>query len=619
MDTTTLDTIRQHIIDGEKQPPNPYLDIKGNLTIGTGFHIKTEEEFLSLPLINERTGKQATEDEKKAEFANMNRLRERQAKSPEGFNLKAERYEDLTSLRMPKAEQDTRLDREIATRVTDIKKGVGEDAWNKLTDGQKAVAVDLHYANGGLGGFPKFKEAIKRGDAQAMARESLFFTDKEKGIRDNERLVRNRRAITGEDDQTARNTISAQTKPSKDDQSGDGPGFGNNGPTGQDDDMSDDTPSGNGPSSDSDSQGSGGGDAQNQSARLPDPGDDPNANTETKELRLGEEGKPETLELKLGPDGKPITKELTPEQNLLLKDFDKTDGPLDDILAKDPGDLTETEFLEVKKAMIDLPAGPEQERLDAVATEFLNEKFGTDPAKVDAVGRLIDPEPIRPINKTPVPARTPDGEILTNAVNKIGRIVVGAAGNDGRAPAVQGLQTGLNLLKSIMAGSAKTSRSKTPILAPGFFSNLKTDGVVGPKTRRALKIAASGLGRPKVEEGFALGRFGQFAKDLQTGRADGRDLKPIIEKSFGPLFRDPKAPRPRPNRPAEENLSFQSTINDLGFNAFGRDRFKPIKEDGFIGPRTESAFNAVLPAAGPDRFTSRFGHNLGFFDFDDFG
>ena len=45
--------------------------------------------------------------------------------------------------------------------------------------------------------------------------------------------------------------------------------------------------------------------------------------------------------------------------------------------------------------------------------------------------------------------------------------------------------------------------------------------------------------------------------------------------------------------------------------------FMPIRADGLIGPRTETAFRAVLPAAEADRFTSRLGHNLGFFDFDD--
>ena len=120
---------------------------------------------------------------------------------------------------------------------------------------------------------------------------------------------------------------------------------------------------GDGPSDDkggsSDSGGDSSGEGQKQSARLPD------------------------------PDAAPETKDFTPEQKKLLKDFDKTDGPLDDILAKDPGDWTDGEFVEIKKAMIDLPAGPEQERLDAMATAFLDDKYGTGPAKVDAVGPSV--------------------------------------------------------------------------------------------------------------------------------------------------------------------------------------------------------------------------------------
>ena len=64
-----------------------------------------------------------------------------------------------------------------------------------------------------------------------------------------------------------------------------------------------------------------------------------------------------------------------------MKDFGKSDGPLDEILAKDPRDLTETEFLELKKEMIDLPAGPEQERLDEMSTNYLELKFGSGPVK----------------------------------------------------------------------------------------------------------------------------------------------------------------------------------------------------------------------------------------------
>ena len=369
--------------------------------------------------------------------------------------------------------------------------------------------------------------------------------------------------------------------------SGDDPGFGNNGPTGQDDGADDDGPS-RVSSSDSSSK-----TGQPQSANVTGL----EATSRTMEIKPGEEAKGETMELK-------------PEQRKLMDDIAKSDGALDEILAKDPRDLTEGEFTALKKEVINLPAGPEQDRLDGMATAFLDDKYGTGPVKYDAVGRMIDPKPIRPANKTPVPAKTPDGEPLTGAVKKIGGVIADAAGGEGRTSAVQDLQSGLNLLKSIMQRRAKT----TPLA-----HDLKTDGVVGPKTRRALRIAATALGRPKIEEGFALGRFGNFARDIHSGRADTRSLKPTIDKAFGPLFRDPQSSRQSPSRPAEENLSFQATINDLGSDVFGREAFKPIREDGLIGPMTESAFNAVLPAAGPDRFTSRLGHNLGFFDDNDFG
>jgi len=68
----------------------------------------------------------------------------------------------------------------------------------------------------------------------------------------------------------------------------------------------------------------------------------------------------------------------------------------------------------------------------------------------------------------------------------------------------------------------------SPAGTPG--PDLKTDGVVGPKTRRALRFAATNLGRPKIEEGFALGRFGRFASDVQTGRDDTRQPGPLSRR-----------------------------------------------------------------------------------------
>ncbi|MCH8236660.1 MAG: hypothetical protein IIC06_00645 [Proteobacteria bacterium] len=590
----TRSAIRDHIEKSEKPTEWPYLDIKGNVTIGVGFKSDTEDDFAKLDLQLFKDGKWVTAngDEKRQAFQQM---QDEKKKRGGNLNADADDYKDITNVRMAKPDQDALLDRKISENIKNIKNGVGEDAWNRLNDSQKAAVTDIRYANGSLDRFDNLKDAIKEGNAKKMADESTFFTNSKTGQRDEGRLKRNFQALSGLSQEEAEKRLQDVLK--KNDAARKNSPIRNATPP-----VKPEPPEKPGDRSDPPS-----GDVQKQSARLPDPGDD-----------TGNE-----------------TKDFTPEQNNLLKDFDKNDGPLDDILAKDPGDLTETEFLEVKKAMIDLPAGPEQDRLDEVATKFLDEKFGTDPVKVDAIGRMIDPEPIRPINKTPVPAKTPDGEPLTAALKRIGKAVAGNAGSEGAAPAVQGLQRGLNILRKVLSQSAGKPEAGAPVArTPGIVARpakfrrppfstilvpeLKTDGVVGPKTRRALRIATSRLGFPKIEEGLALGRFGQFAQDVQTGRDDTRKLDRTINKSFGPLFRDPRSPWQRPNHPTEENLSFQATVNDLGSNVFGRDRFKPIKEDGLIGPRTESAFNTVLPAAGPDRFTFRLGHNLGFFDFGGF-
>lgn len=210
MNNTTLNTIRQHIIKNEKPVKYSYLDIKGNLTIGPGFKIETEEEFVALPLDNVKAGRKATDQEKRDEFANMQRIRESRDRFPEGLNRKAETYENDATLHMDRDDQGKHLDKEISTRIDKVKTDVGVDAWEKLSDGQKAVAVDIHYANGSLQEFAKYKEAIINGDPEAMARESTFFTDKATGKRDMDRLAHNRAAITGEDMDTAKKLLDEQ-------------------------------------------------------------------------------------------------------------------------------------------------------------------------------------------------------------------------------------------------------------------------------------------------------------------------------------------------------------------------------------------------------------------------
>ena len=159
--------------------------------------------------------------------------------------------------------------------------------------------------------------------------------------------------------------------------------------------------------------------------------------------------------------------------------------------------------------------------------------------------------------------------------------------------------------------SADKGKSATPI------PNLKIDGALGPRTRQMVKMAAARWGAPKVEEGLALGRFAKVARNLQAGRLSG-GVGPHVRKTFGPLFRSSIKPAPKTN--VEEDGALQATINDLGNDlgrdALGQNAYKPVREDGSIGPKTETAFRNVLPAVGADRFTSAFGRNLGFLDGD---
>jgi len=612
MNDTTLSKIKGRLKETEGTVKHPYLDSNDLVTAGVGFNVDKKSDFTALDFwTRDRDGteRRAKPGEKATAFDQMTAAREANKGK---HNRPADSYRKATSLFLPADVMEKTLDDKAKEHMAGAKNDVGEDAWNKLNDSQKTAVTDIRYANGSLDKFTKLKDAVQEGDAKKMAEESTFFTDSKTGKRPLGRLERNFQALSGlsreESDKRLQDVLKKNDTARKSSPIGNATPPVKPAPT-----QKPGTSGGDGPT----------GDVQPQSHDLTN---DPNAASKT-------------LELKLGPDGKPISEGLTPEQNILLKDFDKNDGPLDDILAKDPRDLTQEEFLELKKEVVRLPAGAEQEQLDGMAMEFLEDKFGTGPAKIDAVGRMIDPEPIRPINKTPVPAKTPDGEPLTGALKRIGKAVAGNAGNDGSATAVQALQTGLNILKQVMLRNGDTSKNRTPGIIPDvplskrppfstiLVSDLKADGIVGPKTRRALKLATSRLGTPKIEEGLALGRFGRFARDVQTGRDDTRKLGSTIVNAFGPLFGTGKPlPKPgentgipliRPDLGRGENTALQATVNDLGLQSFGRDKFKPIKEDGFIGPKTESAFNTVLPAAGPDTFTSRLGHHLGFFDFDD--
>jgi hypothetical protein len=298
--------------------------------------------------------------------------------------------------------------------------------------------------------------------------------------------------------------------------------------------------------------------------------------------------------------------------------------PAEEALLKGPERWSQDDITEVSKYRIGLPLhDPRAEQIGNLERKWYEQNYGKGPAEVDATGRIITKRP-RPhdlredgkdigrtmphypgkdgkdIGRTmPLDRWKDDSEAvpLKAALSRIGRKVASNIDNDGSMRAIKGLQHGLNLF------SPKAKTSPLPI------AKLLTDGIFGPKTRTALKQSVAGLGSDKVEEGLALGRFHDFAK--RTPNYGTKGLGRMTETAFGPLFRNPKKPVKVPTERLEAT-SLQESLNDLGGKSSGFKGWTPLRTDGQIGPKTQSAFGRVLTAAGPDRLTRIFGKNLGF-------
>jgi len=198
--------INDYITDGESPVSYPYLDAKGCLTIGKGFKIDSEDQFarLDLEMIKDGVPAAETEAEKRRAFRQMQAKYEalggRKKNRPAGaFNRRATAYETVTDIRMSMASMNAILEREIATRTGKIRTEVGDAAWNNLNRAQQTAIIDIDYntGGGGLVGFPGLKRAIRNGDAQVMARESLLYTDRTAKQRNHQRLLRNYAALSG--------------------------------------------------------------------------------------------------------------------------------------------------------------------------------------------------------------------------------------------------------------------------------------------------------------------------------------------------------------------------------------------------------------------------------------
>lgn len=555
----TLAFIREHIKKNEVPVSHPYLDNKGKVTIGVGFLADSKEAFLALPLIS-GNGPATAEEKARAWDALMAEKRA----GTGNFNRTPDRYKGVTSLTMPDTAVAARLDQEIATRSAKAAQVIGADAWDKLTEGQKAAAVDIDYATGDIAKFETFVKAARSGDAEGMARESVFHS----GINAQGKVQRNW-------DRIARNYCGAA-------------GLG-------------------GAACDAAVRKHFEGTGETPPPVLAVPPAPPSAPKEPALAgKPGEPPVPPVPEKKpdAGADAAGAAQAAANPAVERMKQALLTPGhPADEAMMTRPEIWTEEDARTVMKARMSLSTSdPAHARYADAERRHFAARYGSGPVKTDETGRMLTPELIGTAPSQPAPPRTIDGQDLGEAVGHVGGHVAGHADTHGFDTAVSGLQAGLNWLGGSGREAALSGDGKV-VAGPGApYSPLKMDGLFGPKTAHATRAATATFGAPRVKEASALGSFAEAARAGALAR-DPDALSHAVGKTFAPLFGAGSESRVA--------TAFQGALNDMGADHLGA-AFTPLKQDGWIGPKTAGAFADVFGAAGPAGFVNGLGRGFGF-------
>lgn len=460
----TLAFIREHIKNNETPVPHPYLDNKGKVTIGVGFLADSKEAFQALPLITE--GRPATQEEKSQAW---DALEAEKAARRGDFNTGPKYYEGKTALTMSKAAIAKRLDQEIATRSAKAAQVIGADAWDKLTDGQKAAAVDIDYATGDIAKFEKFVAAAKKGDATAMARESVFHS----GINAQGAKQRNW-------DRVARNFCGAAGLGGAACDAAVRKHFEGSGETPPPILAVPPAPS-----------------APKEPAAAGKP-DQPLARSGADEPSApAKAGKESEAGADAGAAEQPAA---SPEVERMRQALLAPGHPADEAMMRPVDRWTEDEARTVMKARMSLSnSDPDHARYADAERRHFAARYGSDPVLVDATDRPLTPQVKGVVPGLPDTVRTPDGGALDVALGHVGDHVAGLAKADGLGRAVTGLQSGLNWLG---AQGAEAADGKAPAVR---FAPLKQDGWIGPKTAGAFSDVFGATGPAGLMSGLGRG------------------------------------------------------------------------------------------------------------------
>lgn len=583
MDDALFQRMKDHITKNEGYEDKPYKENKGNITVGTGFKIETAEEFAALPFkkYDPETGqwRDTSKEEKLDEFKRIQNLPREQ------FNNDASRF------KLEEAGIGDKLESEIESHADKVKKAIGENEWNTLTDDQKIAFVDIHFANGSIAKFPELIKSAKTGNAETMANETFFNSGKIPGTNHSyvnfDRSRRNYALMKGIDPESEAAFQKVANKYP------DHPKLPDNykkyiTPPSE---KASPTPASK-PAEDKSSDASDVmGDVVGQSEQAPRPQESETASNDkngaTEDSQHDKSAPPQD-------DAAPQTAQddhrIRAMQEMAARPIE---NPAQSILLKPAEKWTKEEMQTVlASAQRDFPGWRANDPLKAHMYERTQDWHSA--IYGDAPTHLGDGQPVRPIPINPSAHATPQGEDLWAAAARMGDKLEQAAKVDGYAPSVKALQRGLNMLNDSL-GMPQRSDAWGPSTQQAA---LKVDGAYGPKTDFALKTTLARHGTAKADDALALGRFGNFADQVrQSGKADRLDK--IAQNIFAPLHGGSDAPKG----------ALQETLNTAGRANIAD--WRALKVDDWIGPKTTDAFAAVMQSVDPEDFTRAFGKGLG--------
>jgi len=294
----------------------------------------------------------------------------------------------------------------------------------------------------------------------------------------------------------------------------------------------------------------------------------------------------------------------------IMEQIEKEGGNLGEV--KLPRDWTEEELREnMQKRENEKNEGRRKEMMER-EREWFDHFYSNGEVQYDETGKMIQPQPIRPVPREPVRVKDKDGTDITDALKKLLKqmptelkddyvsldpIEMGQDPVKAKEPSqgdatqmVKKIQSGLNILSGKKNQVAGPASGKTPML--------KEDGVIGPKTAQGLQKALVKEGTGKVSEALALG---QFKETVKKAKKEGpQNLAAELGATFSPLIANAKSPK---EGFQPEGLALQDTLNDLG---------ERLKDDGVVGPKTQAAFDRVVKSKPEDQIVGQFAQNLGF-------